>query len=74
MISLAHAQTAGAAADPMGGLMQMLPSTFAAHALPGKTDIWNPVDNAISSIRYIASRYGAPANIPGLETQSYGGY
>ena len=25
MISLAHAQTAGAAADPMGGLMQMLP-------------------------------------------------
>jgi preprotein translocase subunit YajC len=25
LISLAHAQTAGAAADPMGGLMQMLP-------------------------------------------------
>ena len=25
MISLAHAQTAGAAADPMGGMMQMLP-------------------------------------------------
>ncbi len=25
MISLAHAQTAGAAADPTGGLMQMLP-------------------------------------------------
>ena len=26
MISLAHAQTAGAAADPMGGMMQMLPT------------------------------------------------
>ena len=25
MISLAHAQTAGAAADPMGGVMQLLP-------------------------------------------------
>ncbi|MBK7461321.1 MAG: preprotein translocase subunit YajC [Betaproteobacteria bacterium] len=25
MISLAHAQTAGAAADPMGGMMQLLP-------------------------------------------------
>ncbi|MDD2741035.1 MAG: preprotein translocase subunit YajC [Rhodocyclaceae bacterium] len=25
MISLAHAQTAAAAADPMGGMMQMLP-------------------------------------------------
>ena len=25
MISLAHAQTAGASADPTGGLMQLLP-------------------------------------------------
>ena len=69
--AVAYEGTAGAYAE---GLMQMLPSTFAAHALPGKTDIWNPVDNAVSSIRYIQSRYGSPWAIPGLGTQSYGGY
>ena len=56
------------------GLMQMVPSTFEAHALPGMQDVWSPLDNAVASIRYIASRYGTPMNIPGLETQNYDGY
>lgn len=69
--AVAYEGTAGGYAE---GLMQMLPSTFAAHALPGRTNIWNPVDNAAASIRYIQSRYGYPWAIPGLETQGYGGY
>ncbi len=56
------------------GLFQMLPTTFQAHALPGRMNIWNPVDNTVSAIRYIASRYGSPWGIPGLESSSYAGY
>ncbi len=69
--AVAYEGTAGGYAE---GLMQMLPSTFAAHALPGRMNIWNPVDNAVASIRYIQSRYGAPTNIPGIESQNYSGY
>lgn len=56
------------------GLLQMLPSTFAAYELPGFSDILNPLDNAIASIRYISAEYGSPSNIPGLEGGSYVGY
>ncbi len=56
------------------GLMQMVPTTFAAYALPGMREVFNPLDNAAASIRYIRWRYGTPMNIPGIETQSYGGY
>ena len=67
--------------DPVGngryqtviGLMQMLPSTFQANAAPGHTDIYNPVDNLISAIRYIKRRYGEPANTPGLRSMARGG-
>ena len=69
--AVAYEGTAGGYAQ---GLMQMVPTTFAAHALPGMQDVWNPLDNAVASIRYIQSRYGYPWKIPGLETQSYGGY
>ena len=37
-------------------------------------NIWNPVDNTVAAIRYIASRYGTPQAIPGLESSSYAGY
>lgn len=40
------------------GLLQTIPSTFAANKLPGHDDIFNPVDNAIASIRYQYGRYG----------------
>ncbi len=67
--------------DPVGGgkyqrvvgLMQMLPSTFAAHAAPGHADIHNPVDNLIAAIRYIQRRYGDPSNTPGLRSMARGG-
>ena len=56
------------------GLFQMLPSTFREYALPGHTDIWNPLDNTIAAIRYIKARYGHPSRIPGLTSRNYRGY
>ena len=65
------------AATPLG-LMQMLPSTFAAHAQPGHTNILDPVDNLSAAIGYIRDRYGDPADTPGLRAlaagQHYVGY
>jgi SLT domain-containing protein len=46
--------------------MQTIPSTFAAHALPGHTDIWNPVDNIASATRYAIARYGSIDRVPGI--------
>ncbi len=43
---------------PSIGLMQTIGPTFRAYALPGYGDIYNPVHNAIASIRYIRARYG----------------
>lgn len=56
------------------GLMQVLPSTFRANALPTYKDIWNPVDNAIAAVRYIAGRYKNPWQIPDIFTKYYQGY
>ena len=69
--AMAQEGTSGGYAE---GLMQMLPTTFAAHALPGRTDIWSPVDNEAAAIRYIQGRYGNPWGIPGLGTSAYEGY
>jgi soluble lytic murein transglycosylase-like protein len=54
------------------GLMQMLPSTFAAHARPGEGDILDPVDNVTAAIDYIKDRYGDPASTPGLRALARG--
>ena len=54
------------------GLMQMLPSTFAAHAQPGRGDILDPVDNLTAAIDYIKGRYGDPASTPGLRALARG--
>ncbi len=56
------------------GFLQTLPSTFKANAAPGMTNINDPVANAVAAINYIKSRYGSPANIPGLMSGSYHGY
>lgn len=56
------------------GLLQMLPSTFAAHAMKGFGNILNPVHNAIAAIRYIKSRYGSVYNTPLFSGGSYKGY
>ena len=56
------------------GLMQMLPTTFKEHALPKYTDIWDPFDNTVAAIRYVAGRYRSPWDIPAIFTASYQGY
>ncbi|CAK7059634.1 MAG: hypothetical protein EUB_03431 [Eubacterium sp.] len=62
-----------AAGHPSKGLMQTIDSTFAAYALPGYDDIWNPVHNTIAAIRYLMDVYGGIQNHPGLGG-SYVGY
>jgi hypothetical protein len=54
------------------GLMQMLPSTFAAHAQPGQGNILDPVDNLTAAIDYIRRRYGDPSSTPGLRALARG--
>jgi len=69
------AANVAAGANPGGtplGLMQMLPTTFAAHAQPGHRNIFDPVDNLSAAIDYIRSRYGDPAATPGLRALARG--
>jgi SLT domain-containing protein len=56
------------------GLTQMMPTTFAAYAMPGMTNIMNPINNLVASIRYITSAFGSITNIPGLFGGHYRGY
>ena len=54
---------------PSKGLLQTIEPTFNANSLPGMTDIWNPVHNAVAAIRYMLNRYGhiVAANGQGYE-------
>lgn len=61
------------AGHPSQGLFQTIPSTFAAHMLPGHTNILNPIDNAASAIEYILGRYGDVFHVPGIVSLSHGG-
>jgi len=48
---------------PSKGLMQVIDPTFKAYAMPGyDSDIYDPLSNIISSIRYAVSRYGSLEN------------
>lgn len=40
------------------GIMQVTPTTFAQWALPGHTDILNPVDNIAAGSKYAMAKYG----------------
>jgi SLT domain-containing protein len=62
----------GVGGEHATGLMQTLPSTFKQYALPGHTNIYNPLDNMIAAIRYIKARYGDP-NVA-LRKSLSGGY
>jgi len=57
---------------PSEGLMQTIGPTFAAHKMPGHTDIWNPVDNIIAGVRYAIGRYKNLDNVPGVQAVKAG--
>ncbi|MEC3920683.1 transglycosylase SLT domain-containing protein, partial [Nocardia sp. CDC160] len=63
---------------PSKGLMQTIDSTFEEYAVPGHTDIWNPVDNIVAGVRYAVATYGSLPNVRGLVAmrngQPYVGY
>ncbi|MHB1950155.1 MAG: lysozyme family protein [Acidiferrobacteraceae bacterium] len=76
-------ESAGGVNEPPSGSLnatgpnQVIPGTFAEYALPGYTNINNPLDNAIASMRYIKSRYGSLAGMAaatGLFGSGYVGY
>jgi len=47
---------------PSKGLLQTIPQTFRSFARPGySTNIWDPLSNALASIRYVLKRYGSLA-------------
>jgi hypothetical protein len=52
-----------AAGTPSIGLMQVIQPTFDAYALPGYTDIYNPVDNIIAAAVYAQATYGGLDNV-----------
>ncbi len=54
------------AGHPTKGLTQMRDDTFAAHALPGHGDIYDPVDNLIADYGYVVSKYGSYDQVPGV--------
>lgn len=56
------------------GLMQTLPSTFKEYMMAGHDNILNPIDNAISAIRYIQDRYKTPYAIKNWSNSNYIGY
>lgn len=58
---------------PSKGLMQTIDPTFNAYKMPGMDDIWNPIHNAVASIRYTMSRYGSIFNTPGMRSMASGG-
>lgn len=58
---------------PSQGLMQTIPPTFQAHALPGYGGIREPVDNIIAGVLYTYSRYGDLAHHPGIRSLESGG-
>jgi tape measure domain-containing protein len=60
------------AGHPSKGLMQTIDGTFNRYAIAGLGDIWNPVANAVASIRYMNSRYGSVANVPGIRAMASG--
>jgi SLT domain-containing protein len=41
--------------------------------MKGMNDIWNPVHNAVASIRYIKGRYKTVFNTPGIKSMMNGG-
>jgi hypothetical protein len=49
--------------DEVDIAVQIIKPTFATWALPGHTDIFNPVDSIVASVRYANHTYGSFDNI-----------
>lgn len=64
------------AGHPSKGIDQMIDASFRAHMIPGHTNIFNPVDNIISSIRYRLAHGNliTPGMASALRGGSYRGY
>lgn len=52
------------AGHPSQGLMQTIPSTFAAYHDGAPNDILNPISSIVAGINYIKARYGTIFNTP----------
>ena len=61
------------AGHPSKGLLQTIDATFNRYKLPGRNDIFNPVDNAAAAMRYAVDRYGSVDNLPGVRSMAHGG-
>ncbi|WP_067886451.1 transglycosylase SLT domain-containing protein [Nocardia vaccinii] len=61
------------AGHPSKGLMQTIDSTFNSFAVPGHTDIMNPVDNIVAASRYAINKYGSLSEVPGVVAVRQGG-
>ena len=61
------------AGTPSAGWFQMIQSTFEANHKPGYNKWRNPLDQAISAIRYIKNKYGGINNVPGIVSLAHGG-
>nr|WP_167410093.1 transglycosylase SLT domain-containing protein [Pseudonocardia sp. SID8383] len=65
-----------AAGNPSEGLMQVIPSTFAAYVHPDFADrsITDPIANITAGVRYMIDRYGIDTLDAGGRVGSHGGY
>ena len=61
------------AGTPSAGWFQMIQPTFEANHKPGYNKWRNPLDQAISAIRYIKNKYGGINNVPGIVSLAHGG-
>lgn len=68
-----HTDSNAAKGTPSSGWFQMIKPTFKAHAKAGYGSWTKPLDQAISVIGYIKSKYGGIGNVPGLVSLAHGG-
>lgn len=61
------------AGHPSKGIAQMIDASFRTYMVPGHTDIWNPVDEIASAIRYIQGRLHGNFEQAASHAYEYGG-
>ena len=58
---------------PSKGMFQTIDPTFKRWKLSGMDDIYNPLHNAVSAIRYMVGRYGGIGGHPAYKSMARGG-